>query len=574
LRWQLDTALERGVAGTCIFSWTDDWCVAGVPVEGWHFGLTDRDRRERPALETAARANQRTVRDLDVAWPSISVVVCAYNAGTTLDECLEHTCALDYPDLEVLVVDDGSTDDTAAIVRRHPRATLVQIVHAGLSAARNEGLRSARGDLIAYLDADAYPTPEWPYFLALGMDRPEVGGVGGPNVGPASDGRAASVVAAAPGGPVHVLISDSVAEHVPGCNMAFRKDVLLAVGGFDPVFEAAGDDVDLCWRVIDRGWTIGFHPAALVWHHRRSGLLAYLRQQRGYGRSEALVEARHPNRFTRLGTARWKGRIYQAQTVRSSIQRVYRGPFGTAAYQSVYAAGGDALDLVHQAGVPLAMLLVVTLPLGVLERWLAAPAGVAVVALLALMVFDAGRATTRRIAGSRSLTFGLRVALHQLLQPVVRTWARNGARRAAFRGLAAAQPTPTPVAASRAGVAVFEDDRPRAEFAAALLDGLRTSGTRSFVATAWQDHDGTVLLSPLVRGELLTSSHPIGYVQVRIRAKLRWVRVLVASSVGVALLPAVPVLSAVVLGVCGVMTTLGLVRSRTTLAGLVGKPAI
>src|SRR5439155_18420308 len=131
------------------------------------------------------------------------------------------------------------------------------------------------------------------------------------------------------GGPVHVLVSDDRAEHVPGCNMAFWRELLEDVGGFDPVYTAAGDDVDLCWRVLDRSWEIGFHPAALVWHHRRGGLGAYLRQQRGYGRAEALVEARHPDRFGGLGTARWRGRIYDSFAPSFARQRVYRGVYGT-----------------------------------------------------------------------------------------------------------------------------------------------------------------------------------------------------------------------------------------------------
>ena len=99
LHEQLDTALERGVAGTCIFSWTDEWWVGGAPVEGWHFGLTREDRSPRPALAVAARRNARTIADIEYDWPSISVVICAYNAANTLDECLRHTGALDYPDL-------------------------------------------------------------------------------------------------------------------------------------------------------------------------------------------------------------------------------------------------------------------------------------------------------------------------------------------------------------------------------------------------------------------------------------------------------------------------------------------
>ncbi|PYO73702.1 MAG: glycosyl transferase, partial [Gemmatimonadetes bacterium] len=109
-------------------------------------------------------------------------------------------------------------------------------------------------------------------------------GVGGPNIAPPGDGPIAECVARAPGGPVHVLLNDREAEHIPGCNMAFRKSCLEAIGGFDPQFRTAGDDVDVCWRLQERGWTLGFHPAALVWHHRRNSLRTYWRQQIGYGR--------------------------------------------------------------------------------------------------------------------------------------------------------------------------------------------------------------------------------------------------------------------------------------------------
>jgi hypothetical protein len=116
---QLATVVERGVAGACLFSWTDEWWVGDAAVEGWRFGLTRADRSPRPALDVASRWNTRTVADLQEDWPSVTVVVCAYNEEATLDECLTRTCALDYPDLEVLVVDDGSTDGTA----RSPAAT-------------------------------------------------------------------------------------------------------------------------------------------------------------------------------------------------------------------------------------------------------------------------------------------------------------------------------------------------------------------------------------------------------------------------------------------------------------------
>lgn len=529
LDWQLATALERGVAGTCVFSWTDEWWVGDAAVEGWHFGLTRADRSPRPALDTVRRWNQRRVGDLPSEWPSISVVICAYNAAATLDECLAHTCALDYPRLEILVVDDGSTDATAEIAGRHSRARLVTIAHAGLSVARNAGFEAATGELIAYLDSDAYPSPEWPYYLALGMDDPTLGGAGGPNVPPRQDPVGAQQVARAPGGPVHVLLTDDRAEHIPGCNMAFRKEVLTAVGGFNPIYTSAGDDVDLCWRVLDHGWEIGFHPAALVWHHRRAGLRKYLRQQLGYGRSEALVEARHPDRFSPLGTARWKGRIYNSLAVPFSQQRVYRGLYGTAGYQSIYRGGGYAMDIAHQIGVPLACVALLSAPAGLVSLWLATPAIAALVTLAWLGIIDFARATPTRMAGSRKLRFRLGVTIMHLLQPLVRIGGRAQYRKRARQDLAPAATIAGPLTRIKGGILLLPAAAPRAQIVAAVITRLRHAGIRLVTASGWDDFDARITGSLLLAGELVTSGHPAGSIQLRVRRRLLWGRVAIVA---------------------------------------------
>jgi O-antigen biosynthesis protein len=531
LDWQLETAIERGVAGTCVFSWTDEWWVGGNQVTGWRFGLTRADRSARKALKVATHWNQRTARDLNFAWPRISVVICAHNAGSTIDECLRHTCALDYPWLEVIVVDDGSTDDTAAVVESHPDVRLVQIEHGGLATARNAGFEAARGDLIAYLDADAYPTPEWPYYLSLGLDAPNVGGVGGPNLPPPTDPPGAHIVARSPGGPVHVLTGDDRAEHIPGCNMAFWKLLLNEIGGFDSTYTIAGDDVDLCWKALNRNWAIGFHPAAVVWHHRRAGLGAYLRQQWHYGRSEALVEVRHPQRFTAVGTASWRGRIYNSLIPQPARQRIYRGVFGTAAYQSVYQGGGHLLDLTHQIGAPIAVALLLTAPLALLSPWLGLPAFLGLVGLALVAAVDVAHAEPPRHLTKRRFAFRLGVALHHLLQPLVRWLGRRRHRNFACRKLEAPR---LPVAVQRrpGGVVVVPEDRPRAELAAGLVEALRRRGIRAVLPSGWEDYDARLLLSPFAHGELQTSSHPEGFVQVRIRLRPRR-RVLAAAAVSV-----------------------------------------
>jgi cellulose synthase/poly-beta-1,6-N-acetylglucosamine synthase-like glycosyltransferase len=552
LDWQLQTAIERGVAGTCVFSWTDEWWVGGETVRGWNFGLTREDRSARPALQVASQWNQRTVRDVDFNWPSISVVICAHNAAATLDECLQHTCALDYPELEVIVVDDGSTDSTPEIAMSHPGVHLVRIDHGGLAAARNAGLDASGGELIAYLDSDAFPTLEWPYYLALAFDSPEVGGAGGPNLPPTDEPPGAEVVARAPGGPVQVLLSDDRAEHVPGCNMAFWRIVLSEIGGFDPVYTKAGDDVDACWKVLNRQWKIGFHPAALVWHRRRQGLRNYLRQQREYGRSEALVEARHPERFTLAGTARWRGRIYNSLTPSFMWQRIYRGPYGTAAYQSIYQGGGVYLDLVHQVGIPIAAMLLLTAPLVMISPWLGIPAAVTLAGLLLLGAVDMARTQPPRRSRTGGLRFRAKVAAHHLLQPLVRFWGRNRHRNGARPDLDGHPPLPDAIRSVRGGIVVVPEDRPRSELAAALVSALRGRGIRALPSSGWEDYDARLLLSAFTYGELQTSSHPEGFVQVRIRTRPRIRRLTAATAMIVAaalidplfgVLAAVPVLS-------------------------------
>jgi len=175
--------------------------------------------------------------------------------------------------------------------------------------------------------------------------------VGGPNIAPPGDGLIADCVARAPGGPVHVLLSDREAEHIPGCNMAFRKECLEAIGGFDPQFRTAGDDVDVCWQLQERGWTLGFHPAALVWHHRRNSVRTYWKQQIGYGRAEAMLERKWPEKYNGPGHVRWAGRIYgPSMTPLLGFRRgrIYHGVWGGAPFQSLYEPASNLLESLPQ----------------------------------------------------------------------------------------------------------------------------------------------------------------------------------------------------------------------------------
>jgi GT2 family glycosyltransferase len=346
VEWQVHSAFAAGCAGVFVYAWTDEWHRAGEDVEDWDFGLTRRDRSPKPALAAARQVFSEVPFSVDVPWPRISVAICSYNGARTIRDCCEGLRCLEYPNWEVIVVDDGSTDETAAIAAEYG-FRVISTPNRGLSAARNTALEAATGEIVAYIDDDAYPDPQWLSYLAWAFLQGRHAAIGGPNLPPPGDGWFADCVANAPGGPVHVLLSDTEAEHVPGCNMAIRKNCLETIGGFDPRFRVAGDDVDVCWRLKERGWIIGFHPAALVWHHRRKSVGAYWRQQTGYGKAEALLERKWPDKYNTAGHLTWAGRVYGRGLQRPlswARGRVYQGIWGTAPFQALYQPAASTIS--------------------------------------------------------------------------------------------------------------------------------------------------------------------------------------------------------------------------------------
>jgi GT2 family glycosyltransferase len=432
LEQEIAVAWATGCAGTFVFAWTDEWHRGGQDIDDWSFGLTAADRQPKPALAAVRRAYAAVPFPADTPWPRVSVVVCVHNGARTLAECLDGIARLRYPDYEVIVVDDGSTDATAAIAQARPVRLVVTGANVGLSRARNLGLAAASGEIVAYIDDDAWPDPYWLHYLAWTFLTSDHAGVGGPNLPPPGDGLVADCVANTPGGPIHILIDDEEAEHIPGCNMAFRRSALTAVGGFDARFRIAGDDVDLGWRLQQRGWTLGFHPAAVVWHHRRGLVRAFWRQQLNYGRAEALLERKWPEKYNALGHLAWRGRLYDNGGSPQPVGRwrVYYGVWGSGLFQSIYERGSGIMSVTRMPEWYLAaaaMLLVSAL--GVLWQplRLALPVSlVAFVAPIALAAASAARASYRELPGERSVLFRRRAvtAMLHLLQPVARLVGR------------------------------------------------------------------------------------------------------------------------------------------------------
>jgi GT2 family glycosyltransferase len=527
LAGHLREAALLGLAGAFVFSWTDDWFTGGHPVHDWAFGITHHDRMPKTACVAVREVFGASPTQLLPEAPRVSVVVCTYNGGRTLAECLRSLLALDYPDYEVIVVDDGSTDDTAEILARFPQARAIRQDNQGLSAARNAGLRAATGQVIAYTDSDCYADPLWLTHLVHQLQQSDAAAVGGPNLTP-PDGPLAACVAAAPGQPTHVLESDQVAEHIPGCNMAFRREALLAVRGFDPAYRRAGDDVDLCWRLQQAGYWITFAPGAFVWHHRRQGPRAYLRQQAGYGEAEALLRFKHPDRFNGRGDGKWRGAMYGASLrgLRLWGPIIYRGTFGTGLFGCLYQRGPA-----HWAMLPATLEWHAVAAAALLASLLYTPALFAAILMLTLsLAVSALQAVLARLDPAHG-RLGYRLLVMALChaQPLVRSWSRYRTRFFAYRA-----PMATPDAAGlrrwrlpltgrRTAAYWSEDGLGRLQLLGCVVCYLNENRWGRTIDSGWSDWDLELYCHPWTVVQLATAEEDHGGNRrlVRVRFRLR-----------------------------------------------------
>jgi GT2 family glycosyltransferase len=433
LGWQIEEAFDHGVAGAVVFGWTDPFYQDNTLVEDWGFGLVDAIRWPKPSYEVVQRRFSTSVPfSPERPWPKVSVVVAAYNAAQTLEDCLSSLEKLRYSDYEVIVVNDGSQDATEAIVRRFPFRCICT-PNQGISAARNVGMQAANGEIVAYLDSDARADPDWLRYLAVTFMKSDVAGVGGPNIVPSEDNWVAHCVYRSPGGPTQVMLNDEHAEHIPGCNMSFRKSALEEIGGFDPLFRTAADDVDICWRLMAADYQIGFSPSAVVWHHRRPSVKAYWRQQVGYGISESILEWKTPHKFNPWGHTLWGGRIYAPYPFFGMLSQplIYYGIWGSAPFQPMYNPGTGNLFAILPRAMEWHAMLVLLAFLSIFFPWAFAVFAVGFAYTIGYCVSCGLHAKIDRLVaaeGSPTLLRRLRwralIAYLHFLEPIARDWGR------------------------------------------------------------------------------------------------------------------------------------------------------
>lgn len=236
--------------------------------------------------------------------PLVSVVIACPRASAVLEECLEGLSAQTYRHFEVIVLPDGPEPglETGGRVRVIPTGKVRP------AEKRNVGLAAAKGEIVAFIDDDAYPDAHWLEYAVLEFGDPTVGAVGGPGVTPPGDGFLARI-----GGRVYdnFLVSGNYryrykaggicrdVDDYPSCNLLVRKSILDRIKGYRTDFWP-GEDTLLCKDILEAGVRIYYNPWVVVYHHRRPLFGPHLRQLGRYAFHRGYFVKRYPSNSLHL----------------------------------------------------------------------------------------------------------------------------------------------------------------------------------------------------------------------------------------------------------------------------------
>jgi len=230
------------------------------------------------------------------------VIIPVRDRPRDLERCLNSLAEIDYPAelLEVIVVDDASRDETGTVAERYPFVTLLRNSRTlGASASRNRGAHHATGDVLCFLDSDCHVVPHWLREMMVIFEDPAVtagGGLVSSKLGKRFLDRYEKVQSSLHMGTRPRDSRDANRFfYLPSCNLAVRRTDFLRFGGFNKSM-AVGEDVDLCWRLMDQGGVIAYRPEAVVFHRHRNRLGAFCRRRYDYGTSEPLLQSLHHRR--------------------------------------------------------------------------------------------------------------------------------------------------------------------------------------------------------------------------------------------------------------------------------------
>jgi glycosyltransferase involved in cell wall biosynthesis len=227
----------------------------------------------------------------------VSIIIPTFNGASRIGHCLDSLMAqVPGREVEILIVDDGSTDNIAEVVRRYPAARLISQKNAGPATARNRGAREAVGEIILFTDDDCVPMPDWLDAMLAPFHDPDVVGAKG-----VYRTHQKSIVARF----VQVEYEDKYRlmkgltsiDFIDTYSAGFVRERFLEMTGYDTSFPVAcAEDVELSYRMSARGWTMKFAPSAIVFHTHPDTLSRYLKKKYKFAFWRVLAVRKNPSK--------------------------------------------------------------------------------------------------------------------------------------------------------------------------------------------------------------------------------------------------------------------------------------
>ncbi|MBI5835049.1 MAG: glycosyltransferase [Armatimonadetes bacterium] len=269
---------------TALNAMADLYAEAGLPY------AAKQALRLSLGIDPGQNESRRTLADLDAAFPDrpVTVYVPSYNATAFLDRVIPAVLEQSYPLTELLIIDDGSTDDSVQMAAKYPVRIVTHGDNRGLAHARNTALLAATTQYLAHIDADVLPDRYWLERCMLNFESERLNHQDGQDTGARLGGvmgRLEELNDATLPDQWRVLHmgqhhgddhADDV-RHLYGCNSVWLREALFGVGGHDPLYRTNGEDCDASERVRTKGYRLAYEPAARCRHLRRDTLESVLR---------------------------------------------------------------------------------------------------------------------------------------------------------------------------------------------------------------------------------------------------------------------------------------------------------
>ena len=227
----------------------------------------------------------------------VSIIVPTFNGARRIGACLRALLKQDSRrQFEIVVVDDGSTDNTAAVIMEFADVRLIRQANAGPAAARNRGAREATGSIILFTDDDCVPEPDWMEQMLVCFRDGEVVGAKGV-YRTRQTGLIARFVQIEYEDRYRLVARQTDIDFIDTYSAAFRRHRFLEMGGYDTSFPVAcAEDVELSYRMSARGWKMRFAQGAIVYHTHPDKLSAYLRKKYKFAYWRMLAVRKNPSK--------------------------------------------------------------------------------------------------------------------------------------------------------------------------------------------------------------------------------------------------------------------------------------